>query len=115
MSSGLKKKMGSKCTTRYGTGHVTEVISPQSVRVDGVPHHIKDLRPATWLQPPVSNKSESESGSNEPSLWFTPAPLGSDSDISSLPGNAVFFDSQTADESTSEDETPSPQRNTQQR
>ena len=98
------KKPCSKCTTWYGIGHVTEVISPQSVQIDGVPRHIKDLRPATWLQPPVSNESESESETNEPSLWFTPAPLGSDSDISSLPGNAVFLDSQTADESTSEDE-----------
>ena len=96
MSSGLKKPC-SKCTTRYGTGHVTEVI-------DGVPCHIKDLRPAMRLQPPVSDESESESETNEPSLWFTPAPSGSDSDISSLPGNAVFLDSQTTDESTSEDE-----------
>ena len=73
MSSGLKKKPCSKCTTRYGTGHVTEVISPQSVRVDGVPCHIKDLRPATRLQPLVRDESESESVTNEPSLWFTPA------------------------------------------
>ena len=36
------KKLCSKCTTQYGTGHITEVISPQSVRV-GVPCHIKDL------------------------------------------------------------------------
>ena len=41
------KKPCSKCTTQYGTGHVTEMISPQSVRIDGVPHHIKDLRLAT--------------------------------------------------------------------
>ena len=113
----VKKKTCSKCTTRYGTGHVTEVISPQSVRIDGVPHHIKDLQPAMRLQPPVSDESESESETNEPSLWFTPAPSGSDSDISSLPGNAVFLDSQTTDESTSEDETHvvPPQRSTRRR
>ena len=80
------------------------MISPQSVRIDGLPHHIKDLRLATRLQPPVSDESESESETNEPSLWFTPALSGSDSDISSLPGNAVFLNSQTADESTSEEE-----------
>ena len=52
----------------------------------------------------MSNESELESETNELSLWFTPAPSGSDSDISSLPGNAVFLNSLTADESTSEDE-----------
>ena len=40
------KKPCSKCTKRYGTGHVTEEISPQSVCVDGMPHHFKELRPA---------------------------------------------------------------------
>ena len=108
------KKLCSECMTRYGTGHVTEVISPQSVWIDGVPRHIKDLRPVTRLQPPVSNESKSESETNEPSLWFTPAPSGSDSNISSLPGNAVFLDSQTVDKSTSEDEaqvvSPPPRR-----
>ena len=93
------------------------MISPQSVRVDGVPCHIKDLRPVMQLLPPVSDESESESDTNEPSLWFTPAPQGSDSDISSLPGNAVFLNSQTSDESTSEDEAHvvPHQRSTQQR
>ena len=69
-----------------------------------MPHHVKDLRPATQLQPPVSDESESESETNEPSLWFMPAPLGSDSDINSFPGNAVFLNDQTVDESTSDDE-----------
>ena len=32
-----------KCTTKYSTSRVTEVISPQSVKIDGVPRHIKDL------------------------------------------------------------------------
>ena len=33
-----------KCTTKYSTGRVTEVISPQSVKIDGVSRHVKDLR-----------------------------------------------------------------------
>ena len=30
----------SKCTTKYSTGRVTEVISPQSVKIDGVPRYV---------------------------------------------------------------------------
>ena len=70
------------------------------------------------LQPPVGDESESESETNEPSLWFIPALLGSDSGISSLLGAAVFLDSQTADESTSKDEAhvpPTPRRSTRRR
>ena len=32
-----------KCMTKYGTGRVTELISPQSVKIDEVPRHVKDL------------------------------------------------------------------------
>ena len=34
-----------KYTTKYSTGRVTEMISLQSVKIDGVPRHVKDLRP----------------------------------------------------------------------
>ena len=39
------KTVQNRCTTKFGKGQVTEVISPQSVLVDGVPRHVKDLRP----------------------------------------------------------------------
>ena len=32
-----------KCTTKYSTGRVTEVISLQSVKIDGVPRYVKNL------------------------------------------------------------------------
>ena len=38
---------GARCTTRYGLGTVTQVLSDQAVEVDGMPRHVKDLRPAT--------------------------------------------------------------------
>ena len=38
------KTAKNRCTTKFGKGRVTEVISPQSVLVDGVPRHVKDLR-----------------------------------------------------------------------
>ena len=45
----VKNPLG-KCTTKYSTGHVTEVISPQSVKIDEVPRHIKDIRPVIQTQ-----------------------------------------------------------------
>ena len=32
-----------KCMTKFSTGRITEVISLQSVKIDGVPRHVKDL------------------------------------------------------------------------
>ena len=37
------KTAQNRCTTKFGKGRVTKVISPQSVLVDGVPRHVKDL------------------------------------------------------------------------
>ena len=31
------------CTTKFSKSRVTKVISPQSILVDGVPYHVKDL------------------------------------------------------------------------
>ena len=39
-----------KCTIKYSTGRVIEVISPQSVKIDEVPHHVNDLWPVIWMQ-----------------------------------------------------------------
>ena len=39
-----------KYTTKYSTSRVTEVISPQSVKIDGVPHHVKDIQPVIRTQ-----------------------------------------------------------------
>ena len=38
------KMAQNRCTKKIGKGRVTEVISPQSVLVDGIPCHVKDLR-----------------------------------------------------------------------
>ena len=39
-----------RCNARSSIGSVTKVVSPQKVEVDGMPRHVRDLRPAT--QPP---------------------------------------------------------------
>ena len=61
------KTAQNRCTTKFGKGQVTEVISPQSVLVDGVPCHVKDLRPqhcvASLEEDSDGTPSESESES----------------------------------------------------
>ena len=91
-----------KCTTKYSTGRVTEVINPQSVKIDGVPHHVKDLRPVIQTQLSSSDKSDSED--SERLIYLNSDPLDSDSDASSLPTDEVSIETRTADESTHEDE-----------
>ena len=36
-----------RCTSKFQEGTVTEVISPQTIIVDGIPCHVKDIRPRT--------------------------------------------------------------------
>ena len=91
-----------KCMTKYSTGRVTEVISPQSVKIDGVPCHIKDLRPV--IQTQLSSSDESDSEDSEHLIYLNSDPLDSDSDASSLPTDEVSIETRTADKRTYEDE-----------
>ena len=91
-----------KCTTKYSTGHVTEVISPQSVKIDGVPRHVKDLQPV--IQTQLSSSAESDSEDSERLIYLNSDLLDSDSDASSLPTDEVSIETRTADKSTHEDE-----------
>ena len=91
-----------KCTTKYSTGPVTEVISSQSVKIDGVPCHVKDLRPV--IQKQLSSSDESDSEDSECLIYLNSDPLDNDSDASSLPTDKVFIETQTAYESKHEDE-----------
>ena len=56
------KTLHSKCADTLRIGHVIEIISPLSVQVDGVPHHVKDLRPVVGSKP---SDDESDSGDCE--------------------------------------------------
>ena len=38
-------KPGGRCTTKYKMGRVTGINSVQNITVDGMPRHVKDLRP----------------------------------------------------------------------
>ena len=90
-----------KCT-KYSTGRVTEVISLQSVKIDGVPRHVKDLWPVIWTQ--LSSSDESNSEDSECLIYLNSNPLDSDSDASNLPTDEVSIETQTTDKSTHEGE-----------
>ena len=62
-----------KCTIKYSTGRVTEVISPHSVKIDRVPHHVKDLRPV--IQTQLSSSDESDSEDSERLIYLNSNPL----------------------------------------
>ena len=91
-----------KCMKKYSTGRVTEVISPQSVKIDGVSRHIKDLRPVIQMQ--LSSSDESDSQDSERLIYLNSDLLDSDSDASNLPTDEASVEPRTADESTHEDE-----------
>ena len=50
------KPVGVRCDQRYGKGMVTSVVSDVAVEVDGMPRHIRDLRPA--VSPPEERSTE---------------------------------------------------------
>ena len=58
------KPLDSRCISKFKKGLVTDVVSEQSVSVNGTPRHVKDLRPALEITPSVSD-SEQESSENE--------------------------------------------------
>ena len=53
------KPPNARCTTRFGSGKIDEIISPQTVLVDGVPRHVKDVRPCC-----ISSTSEDDEEDN---------------------------------------------------
>ena len=53
-----------RCTTKYKVGRVTRITSAQNITVDGIPRHMKDLRPIVRLgQPTVCSDMASENAS----------------------------------------------------
>ena len=74
-------------------GHVTKISNLQSVWIDGVPYHVKDL-PSVVGSKLSSDESDSEDGAQLMYLKLDPLSVGSEADGS------------TKDESSSEDEAP---------
>ena len=53
-----------RCTTKYRVEHVTRITSAQNITVDGMPRHVKDLRPIVGPgQPTVCSDMVSEDAS----------------------------------------------------
>ena len=49
-----------RCTIEFRMVHVTQVNSPQSVQVDEILHHVKDLCPFMGSNPSSGHNSDSE-------------------------------------------------------
>ena len=58
-----------RCDRRYEKGEVTRVVSDQCVEVDGVPRHVRELRPRASSESSDSSAEESERG--EPAMLWT--------------------------------------------
>ena len=91
-----------KCTTKYSTGRVTEVISLKSMKIDGVSRHVKGLQPVIQTQLSLSDESNSED--SEHLIYLNSNPLDSDSNASRLPTDEASIETRTADESMHEGE-----------
>ena len=79
------------------------MISAQSVKIDGMPRYVKDLRPVIQTQLSLSDESDSED--SERLIYLNSNSLDSDFDTSSLPNEEVSIETQTANESMHEGET----------
>ena len=82
-----------ECMTKYRTGRITEGISPQSVKTDGMPRHVKDLRPVIQTQF-LSDENGSED--SECLIYLNSDLLDSDSDASCFPTDEVSTETRTA-------------------
>ena len=51
----------SRCTTKFSKSEVTKIISPQSILVDGIPRHVKDLRPRLCVITPEEDSDSTTS------------------------------------------------------
>ena len=78
------------------------MISLQFVKINGVPHHIKDLQPVIRMQ--LSLRDENDSEDSERLIYLNSDPLDSDPFVSSLPTDKVSVETRTADNSTHEGE-----------
>lgn len=65
------KPPNARCHTKFSRGVVTGVLSEHAVEVEGVPRHVRDLRPCAAQEAKhgkVPNKTELYTGEDEP-LW----------------------------------------------
>ena len=70
-----------RCTTQFGKGTITGVYSPHSVLVDGIPRHVKDVRPVRGADATYCSSASSD---DEAPMLYLPRedPIASESDHS---------------------------------
>lgn len=74
------KPQNSRCTTQFTLGRVSKIISEQAIEVDGMPRHVRDLRPVVSQDDERADASvRSESGEDshieDAPLFVTPTPV----------------------------------------
>ena len=82
-------------------GHVTKIISSQSVQVDGVPRHVKDLQLVIGSKPSSDDESDFEDSARL--VYLKSNLLSIASDISTLPADTNMASCSDADGSSTDE------------
>ena len=76
------KPPNAQCTTRFGSGKIDEIISPQTMLVDGVPRHVKDAHPCCASSTLEDDEEDNIQFEDDPNpllpLWISPEMLPMD-------------------------------------
>ena len=91
----------SRYTTKFGSGRVTEVTSQQSVRINGTPRHVKDLRPFR-LSHPSDDVGDTEAGGQP--IYLDLGSASDPSDIGGSPTNPDMSSESSPEEEEQEEE-----------
>ena len=100
------KTSNGRCTSPYTRRRVTGVISPQNILVDGMPCHVRDLRPVIGL-----NTSESGSDSELSTQSARMITINEARD-DPLEVNNAYATNDTSTDESSEEEVPLPRKST---
>ena len=60
------KPPNARCTTRFGSGKIDEIISPQTMLDDGVPRHVKDVNPCCASSTSEDDKEDNTQFRDDP-------------------------------------------------
>ena len=75
----MGKTPNARCTTRFGSGKIDEIISPQTMLVHGIPCHVKDVRPCCASSTLEDDEEDNIQFQDDPDpllrLWISPETL----------------------------------------
>ena len=69
------KSLNARCTTKFGSGKIDEIISPQTMLIDGIPHHVKDVHPCCASSTLEDNEEDNAQFKDDPDpllpIWIS--------------------------------------------